>query len=715
MNGRVRSYECSVFSSFTCVLQILFLVSILLNFGACGSEQDPSTSTPPRLPSVPIYQEKGDLSSLKTHGFLRVLSPSYTHQTHLPRKGFPHNHEFELLETFAQSLGLELGFVTVERYEDLIPYLLEGKGDVIAANYTVTPERKKHISFSVPLTTVKEQVVIRLKDSGLTTEKQLKDRTLTVRRSSSFWQTVVELQRQHPGLQIQEAPEHLDTEQILDGVARGEFDATVADSNLIQAVLTYRSDLRPTFTVSPPRAIAWGVRPTASDLLAKLNEYLNQTELSQDRTLLSKKDLPEIRKHQVLRVLTRNNPATYFLWRGKLMGFEYELARHFGQSQKLRIETIVPPTREDLIPWLLEGKGDIIAASMTISEDRKKQGIEFSRPYLLASEILVARANEPEGLLAAPEDLEGRSVAVRASSSYWQTLKALQNRGIAVDIQAAPEDLETEEIIAKVATGEFDLTVADSHILDIELTWREDIKAAFALSEPRELGWAIRASNPQLLKATNQFLRKEYRGLFYNLTLKKYFKNSRNIKKFVELRTTRTGQLSPYDNLVQTFAKQYGFDWRLVVSQMYQESQFNPKARSWAGALGLMQVLPRTAKSLGFHELKTPERGIEAGVKYLNWVRKRFNPELPVDVRMWFTLAAYNAGHGHVKDARRLARNLGLNPDRWFGHVEKAIQLLAKRKYARQAQHGYCRGSEPVKYVREIKRRFEAYQQATTL
>ena len=159
-----------------------------------------------------------------------------------------------------------------------------------------------------------------------------------------------------------------------------------------------------------------------------------------------------------------------------------------------------------------------------------------------------------------------------------------------------------------------------------------------------------------------------------------------------------------------TFAKQYGFDWRLIVSQMYQESRFNPQARSWAGAVGLMQVLPRTARSIGFHDVKPPELGIHAGVKYLDWVRERFDSELPVEIRTWFALAAYNAGHGHVRDARRLARKQGLNPDRWFGHVEQAIQLLAKRKYARQARHGYCRGSEPVQYVREIKRRYEAYQ-----
>jgi len=659
--------------------------------------------------------ESGDLAQIESQGYLRVLNPPFSHLEYLPREGYPQDLELDLLETFTQSLGLRLGFVTVEHYQDLIPALLEGRGDIIAANFTVTPERKKQVGFSVPLMTVREQIVTRTSDQALTKLTDLKDRTLTIRKSSAYWQTAQTLKTKYPGLTIEEAPDFMDTEQILDHVANGAFDATLADSNLVKAVLQYRSDIRPAFDVTADRPIAWATRPQAINLLIALNGFLNQARLAVRPPSIAKHDLPGIRNTQVLRVLTRNNPATYFLWRGELLGFEYELARHFAKQQKLRVEMVVPPMREDLIPWLLEGKGDLIAASMTISDQRESQGIEFSRPYLTASEIVVARAEEPLSRLASPGDLVGRTVVVRKSSSYWDTLQDLQKQGIALTVQAAPEDLETEEIIARVAEGEYDLTVADSHILDIELTWREDIRAAFPLGDPKEHGWAVRTSNPKLLKAVNQYLRREHRGLFYNITFNKYFKNPRNIREHLEFRTTRTGELSPYDDLAQTFAKHYGFDWRLVVAQMYQESRFDPDARSWSGAVGLMQVLPRTAKSLGFSTITTPEESIEAGVKYLDWVRERFEPELPVNVRTWFALAAYNAGHGHVLDARRLANQLGLNPDRWFGNVEKAIKLLARRKYARQARHGYCRGSEPVQYVREIKRRYEAYQLVTDL
>ncbi|MGB5650990.1 MAG: transglycosylase SLT domain-containing protein, partial [Sedimenticolaceae bacterium] len=140
-----------------------------------------------------------------------------------------------------------------------------------------------------------------------------------------------------------------------------------------------------------------------------------------------------------------------------------------------------------------------------------------------------------------------------------------------------------------------------------------------------------------------------------------------------------------------------------------QESRFDPDARSFAGARGLLQVMPRTAKFMGFGKIDKPEVGIHAGIKYMDWVRNRFDPELPFNERMWFTLAAYNAGHGHVQDARRLARRKGWDGDRWFDNTEKAMLLLSKKQYASKARYGYVRGIEPVSYVRDIHQRYRAY------
>jgi membrane-bound lytic murein transglycosylase F len=142
---------------------------------------------------------------------------------------------------------------------------------------------------------------------------------------------------------------------------------------------------------------------------------------------------------------------------------------------------------------------------------------------------------------------------------------------------------------------------------------------------------------------------------------------------------------------------------------MFQESRFNPKARSLSGARGLMQLMPRTARSLGIRNIDKPANSILAGIRYMDWLRDRFSDELPVSERLWFSLAAYNAGVGHVHDARRLAKSIGRDPNRWFAHTETAMLLLSQKKYASKARYGFVKGEEPVNYVRDIKQRFEAY------
>ena len=206
----------------------------------------------------------------------------------------------------------------------------------------------------------------------------------------------------------------------------------------------------------------------------------------------------------------------------------------------------------------------------------------------------------------------------------------------------------------------------------------------------------------------NKFIKKEYKQLFYNVTYNKYFKNSRKLFN-AETRELNNNKISSYDELIKSLAKEYDFDWRLIAAQVNKESQFNPKAKSWAGARGLLQVMPRTAREVGIKDLHKPKNGLRAGLKYMRWIDDQLSSELPADVQVWFTLAAYNAGLGHLKDARILAAKQGLNPDRWFGHVDKAFLLLSKPKYYKKARYGYVRGIEPVTYVKNIQALYELY------
>ncbi|NOZ21947.1 MAG: transporter substrate-binding domain-containing protein [Planctomycetes bacterium] len=687
------------------LLLVPLLVGLVLLPG-CGEGQGRPEAN--RRSGKQAHPTTADLDGLKKVGQLRILIHG-SEAGYLPREGSLPDRDRKLAADFAKAAGLKPVVVYVGEFDDLIPALLAGRGDVIAANLTVTKSRRKQIAFTVPLDHSREQIVSRATEKKVNKLSDLKGRTVVVQKGTSFWNTASDLLAHCPSLHVEALPGQLTSDEIFDKVAAGEIDLTIEDSNVIDVARQYRSDIRAVLDVTAERPLAWGVRPANPDLLNALNMFLREEGLTRKQDAIHKDDLPGIEKRQVLRLLTRNNSADYFLWKGRLMGFEYEFMRKFAETLGLRLEVIVPGEGEGLIPMLVAGRGDIAADFLTPTESRRAEGVEFSMPYHYAPDVVVARANDDK--VKTPEDLKGRTVVVRRTSSYWGTLRQLIERGIGLRLEAAPQLMETEEIIGKVADGTYDLTVADGELLDIELAWRDDVKKAFALTEPQPQAWAVRRENRELLKAANAFIKKEYRGVFYNLTKRKYFKDRRTIRAYRQKHLGRdtTGHISPYDDLVRKYAKEYGFDWRLILAQMYQESRFNPRVKSSIGAEGLMQVMPRTAAELGFKDLANPAAGIHAGVKYLATLRGQFAPDLEASVRMRFSLASYNAGLGHVEDARRLARQIGRAPDRWFDHVEKAMLLLAKPQYAQKARYGYVRGREPVRYVRQIWDRYKAY------
>jgi membrane-bound lytic murein transglycosylase F len=356
---------------------------------------------------------------------------------------------------------------------------------------------------------------------------------------------------------------------------------------------------------------------------------------------------------------------------------------------------------------LAAGEGDFVAAFLTATPERIEDGVSFSRAYHFATEFVVGRSTENP--MTSPADLAGRTIVVRRSSSYWTHLEELRQRdGIGFELVEARANMETEAILAAVADGTYDLTVADSHLLELEMTLRDDLKGLLQVSEPMPHSWAVHPANTGLMSEINAFFASHYRGLFFNVVYEKYFERPEQFGTGWD-DAGAADRLSPYDDIVRELAEYHGYDWRLTTAQMYQESRFDPRARSWAGALGLMQVLPRTARELGITELEDPRTGIEAGLRYMVWVWDRFPDHLESAEHMWFTLAGYNAGHGHVRDARRLARQLDLDADLWFSNVELAMLKLSQAQYARQARHGFVRGREPVGYVRGIRERYRAY------
>ena len=654
---------------------------------------------------APSPKYTGDLPELQTRGALRVIvRPDPI--TYMPRQAEQVTLNYDIARGLAEALKLKLEIVKAKSYSQMMEKLLAGEGDIVAASLTITPDREARAAFSVPYLYVDEYLVTASGDSLPEKIADLAGMAISVRRSSSYYQTLVKIQEQVPSLNIHTVPETLSIENLLEGVASGKYAATISDAHLWHALSGYYDTLVTPMVLAEERPLALMMRPGDAKLKARVDEYLLAHQFTRHRQQTFTDDLSGLKERRRLRMITRNNPMTYFIFRGLQVGFEYELMKKFASQHDLRLEIVIPDSHAELLSYLNEGKGDIVASAMTITEERQEQAA-FTRPYNEVSELVVVRADEDS--INSLQDLVGRPIHVRASSSFYTTLMALRDSIEGIEIALVPDDVETEEILVGVEEGVYDITMCDSNLLDVERAYGRQLKAAFSV-KPAELGWAVRKDNTDLLSALDEYIRQEKGGLFFNMMKKRYFENTRTIAKAKDsMRVDLSGQLSPYDDLTKKYASQYGLDWRLITAQMYQESKFDPKAVSWVGAQGLMQVMPSTGEQLGFIDLHEPAVGIHAGVKYMYQLINRFDHKLPMEERLRFALASYNVGYGHVLDARRLAREMRWDSNRWFGNVEKAMRLLSQPEYYERARYGFCRGGQPVHYVENIQRFYDAY------
>ena len=682
-----------------------------------ATNTDSEASTPKKsVPDRPQYKSQADWDAMQSKGVLRIIVPHhFQYNEFLPRKTISFNQEVNLIIRFAEAHNLTPLIITEKKFSKMLPLLLQGSGDIVAANLTITQSRKEQVNFTYPILHSIEQLVVAKTFTEKLSIEKLSGIKIGVRPNTSFWDTITEIKEsslkdRQEDIQLIALDDTITTDEKFNEIISGKIDAAIIDSNRLIQVLEYRNDIKAALDLGKERPIAWAVRKSNPELLKQLNRFIKKEKLLEHLPDTRLGDLDSIKKHRQLRLITRNNASTYFLWKSQLMGFEYDLIKKFAEQQKVNLVVMVANNFEQMIEWLVAGNGDIISSGLIKTPQRSQLPIEYTEPYLFVQEVIVQRKDEKA--IASTKELHERTFYVRKSSSYWSTLYKLQNRlsseGIHFSIETVPETMETEAIIKQVLDGKFDLTLADSHIIAIEKSWHSNIQASLPLTGEHGHRWLLRKNDKKLLSELNKFIKKEYKQLFYNISFNKYFKNSRKLFD-INSREFNDNKVSDYDHLIKSFAREYDFDWRLIAAQINKESQFNPKAKSWAGAKGLMQVMPKTARSVGISNLEKPENGIRAGLKYMAWINDQLSDELPADVQVWFTLAAYNAGLGHLKDARILAANQGLNPDRWFGNVEQAFLLLSKPEYSKKARYGYVRGIEPVTYVKRIQALYKLY------
>jgi membrane-bound lytic murein transglycosylase F len=429
-------------------------------------------------------------------------------------------------------------------------------------------------------------------------------------------------------------------------------------------------------------------------------------------------DLPQINKRGNLVALTAYNANSYFIY------FEYELLKLLADHLKVDLEIVIVHNLDQIFNKLNEGVGDIIAYNLTITKKRLRK-VSFTDHHSVIRQVLVQklphnwhnmkRHEIDNTLITNPIDLIGKKIHVRKGSSYYSRLVNLSDEiGGDIDIVEVPGDVSTEELIRQVAEGEIEYTVCDENLAMINQIYYSNIDIRTAISFPQRIAWAVRKNSPLLEEAIGRWLDQLKREPTFNVIYNRYYQNERYFRQRIksEYLSTTGGKISPYDSLIQSGAQKLGWDWRLIASQIYQESQFDPRAKSWVGATGLMQLMPRIGREFGAKNLYNPSQNIAAGTNFLQWLEEYWE-EIPDSLeKMKFILASYNAGQGHVQDARRLAEKFDKDPYKWDENVAELMLKKSQEKYYTDevVEFGYCRGDEPVNYVKDILDRYDHYQ-----
>ncbi len=461
-------------------------------------------------------------------------------------------------------------------------------------------------------------------------------------------------------------------------------------------------------------------------------------------------DLPEpvrvdwdsITARDTLRVLLSFNSTGYFIYRGEPMGYEYDLLEAFAEAHELEMSTQVVPERRDLFRKLNQGDGDVVAARLVRRPDYQDE-VALTRSLYDTRPVVVQRdpaaplpdpvvdttdsaavtplslgdpVAVPARLLSNPSQLAGQEVYVPPTSDFYDRVVELSDSlGDPIEVVEVENAEEVEPLIEAVARGQIRLTVSHENLARLSTARFTNLRATPVLGDPEGVAWAVRTTSPTLRARIDAWLASEEGQRLNAILYNKYFSDREGYQERLAdefLVASPKGSISAYDSLLKQFAEEADWDWRLLAAQVAQESRFDPQARSWVGATGLLQLMPRTAREMGVTDPNDPEDNLRGGVKYLSWLTGLWSDEIQDESeRMKFILASYNAGRGHVLDAQRLAEKNGADPQSW---EDVAYWLLQKSKRSVYrdpvVQHGYVRGKEPVQYVRKILERYERYR-----
>ncbi|MDR1258692.1 MAG: transporter substrate-binding domain-containing protein [Tannerellaceae bacterium] len=427
-------------------------------------------------------------------------------------------------------------------------------------------------------------------------------------------------------------------------------------------------------------------------------------------------DFPQIMEKGYLTAVTLYSSTSYFLYRTEPMGYEYELINDFAASHGLKLIIKVAEDSSHLIEMLQNGEADVVAYPIVYNQELKRE-VAYCGRLSTSTQTLVQPAGDGVKPLTDVTQLIGKDVYVGRGTPYYDRLVNLDKElGGGIRIHEAEGDTGVEDLIEMVSARKIPYTVSDDRTARLNRTYYRNLDVSLDISFRQRSSWVVRRNSPRLSAAINRWASGRAADDSFKASAKRYFVMSKKILE-LSMPEIKKGHISPYDSLFRQHAATLGWDWRLLAALAYQESHFRNTVTSWAGASGVMGIMPSTARTLRIpiDHLTDPEVNIRAGVEVLRLFREGLSEITDTTELVRFTLAAYNAGIGHVYDARRLAAKYGKDPSVWNNNVDSFILLKQEPAFYNDAscRYGYLRGRETFNYVREILGRYEYYCRQT--
>jgi len=456
-----------------------------------------------------------------------------------------------------------------------------------------------------------------------------------------------------------------------------------------------------------------------SCVLVVLFLFYNQpkeTEITKETILKPNisRDLTEVLGDGTLTVLLENSSVSFFVYKGRKMGFEYDLLKEFANELGVKIKIKIINDLDNVTELLNSGEGDILACNYTITKERSRL-IDFSIPFHRTNQVLVQRIakDDKREVLKDITNLGSKKIHVRKKTSFHQRLLHAQEEiGDTIFIIQESGNVGVEEMIEMVSEGVIDFTVSDANLAKINTRFYKNIDVDLSLSIKQKIAFGLRKSSPALKARLDEWLERYKHSAEFKYIKHKYYNlkpiSSGSNKEYSSL---KGGKISIYDDFFKEASLETGWEWKLLASLCFQESRFNPEVVSFGGAYSMMQFMPEIGPLYGVYIDSPPREQIIGGANKLATDYQSWAEILDETQRKKFTIATYNSGKSHILDAQRLAFKYGLDPNVWDDNVEKMVLNLSKRKFYKDpvVKSGIAKGSVTYNYVKEIFQRYEMW------